>query len=118
MDEAEKRRRFEAGKLSYKGFDIVAKRDFGANMYYDQGFYHRDGFIVSKGSINMIPGAGWFRTVEDAKEAADISLIVGEQGFNEAYAKLQAAKKQLHASFLSELQADIDAEAAPSGPRL
>lgn len=116
MDEAEKKRRFDAGKLPYKGFEIVAKRDFGASMYYDQGFYRRDGFIVSKGILNMIPGAGWFDSLEGAKEAADVLSIVGEEGFNEAYAKLRAAKKELHATFLSDLQAEIDAEAAPAGP--
>lgn len=117
MDDAEKRKRFEAGKLSYKGFEIVAKRDFGASMYYDQGFYQRDGFIVSKGMTNMIPGAGWFSSLEQAKEAADILAVVGEAGFNEAFAKLRAAKKELHASFLAELQLENDPEAAPAGPR-
>lgn len=120
--DTEMRQRFEAGKLRYKGFTIEAKRDYADVLAYEQGFYIRDGFVVVSGTLtNAIPGAGWFQTVDQAKEGVDILLAVGEENFHEFYRRLREAKAAAFDSVVSSFQADAaaDADAAeePSGPK-
>lgn len=118
--DTEMRQRFEAGKLPYKGFTIQAKRDYADVLAYDQGFYIRDGFVVVSGQLtNPIPGAGWFKSVEAAKEGVDILLAVGEENFHEAYRRLREAKAAALASVIESFAHGADGPDAEGtdGPR-
>lgn len=66
--------------LKYKNYTIVEKRDFGSGPgYWITGFHVKHGYVVTDGGIiNVMPGATWFLTVEDAKAAIDILLVSGE----------------------------------------
>lgn len=63
-------------------FRIVIKRDFGAgpgfwmkgagNVGTDNYGWVKSGFVVTRGGCNVIPGAAWFRTIEEAFKAIEI----------------------------------------------
>lgn len=114
--ETEMRRRFERGQLDYKGHSIQAKRDYANYVAYDQGFYLRDAFVVVKDGVNVIPGAGWFKTVDQAKEGIDVLLAVGQDNFHEAYRRIREAKAAAVESVLSSLGPSAPDEEA-IGPR-
>ena len=102
--EEQMRKRFESGKLNYKGFVIEAKRDYADVLAYDQGFYLRDGFVVVKDGCNATPGAGWFKSVREAKEAIDILAIVGERGFHKAAQMIREAQDRAKMEVLEEIE--------------
>lgn len=63
--------------VNYRGFTIEPKRDFvGAGFYVDGRFVKR-GYAVVKDGCNAMPGATWFLTIEEAKEAIDVLIDVG-----------------------------------------
>lgn len=53
-------------------FRITIKRDFGRNGFWIGGRWVRQGFVVTRGGANIMPGATWFRTVADAMRAIRI----------------------------------------------
>ena len=57
-------------------YKIVVKRDFprsyGKVGFYDNGKWISSGFVVTDGICNVMPGATWFRTVEQAVIAITI----------------------------------------------
>lgn len=63
--------------LEHCGHRIVVKKDFGTSP----GFHLIDGlpcawgYIVTKDGCNVIPGATWFQTVEDAKFAIEVLTL-------------------------------------------
>lgn len=64
--------RLVEGRVTYRGYTIVEKRDFGAHGHLIHGFSVKHGYIVTDGGItNMMPGATWFQTVDDCMEAVD-----------------------------------------------
>lgn len=48
-------------------YKIVPKRDFGPMGFLINGEYVTSGFVVTDGFCNVMPGATWFRTEEDAQ---------------------------------------------------
>ena len=63
--------------VDYRGFTIEPKRDFGPSGFYIGGKFIKRGYVVVKDGCNAMPGATWFYTVEDAKNAIDILIDVG-----------------------------------------
>lgn len=78
-------------KHSYRGFDIMPKRDFGFQPYLSKGKMTMTGFVVGRPMINVMPGATWFGTVEEAKQGIDIFIECGGSP-EEADAKCDAKK--------------------------
>jgi hypothetical protein len=81
-------------------YRIKIKRDFGSGPGYwlpnagdvgtgNYGFV-RNGFVVVKGGANCIPGAMWFRTIEDAMRAIKAHINVGgTMAWHSEYARLE-----------------------------
>ena len=64
--------------VDYRGFTIEPKQDFGPGPgFYINGQFIKRGYVVVKDGCNAMPGATWFDTIEDAKEAIDILIDVG-----------------------------------------
>lgn len=64
--------RLVAGKVTYRGFTIVEKHDFGDHGFHIQGFEVKHGYVVTDGGLcNVMPGCAWFLTVRDALPAID-----------------------------------------------
>lgn len=63
--------------IDYQGFTIEPKRDFGPHGFFLEGRFTKVGCVVIKDACNAMPGATWFRTIEDAKEAIDVLIAVG-----------------------------------------
>lgn len=62
--------------IKYRGYTIKQKMDFTGFLYFHRGFNLREGFVVTDGGIiNVMPGAAWFRTPEDAAFAIDDLII-------------------------------------------
>lgn len=87
--------------VDYRGFIVEPKRDFvGAGFYVDGKFIKR-GYVVVKDGCNAMPGATWFYTIEDAKEAIDILIDVGGADIwkrpasysNKFWARMEARRK-------------------------
>ena len=82
-----------------KKYRIKIKRDFGRYGWWDpQTRSNRyDGFVVTNGGIiNVMPGACWFKTIEDAFigiEALEISKQRGTRNFYEVFKLLKAYYK-------------------------
>jgi hypothetical protein len=80
-----------------KKYRIAIKRDFGRYGWWDsQTRSNRyDGFVVTNGGIiNVMPGACWFKTIEDAFigiEALEISEQDG-RNFYEVFKLLKVYK--------------------------
>lgn len=49
---------------------IVPKRDFGRYGFLINGKWVKEGWIVTDGICNIMPGAIWFQTIGEAIEAA------------------------------------------------
>lgn len=62
--------------IRYRTLFIAPKRDFGGQAYLIKGRSVMSGFIVTDGSCNVMPGATWFETVDEAKHAIDVLLAV------------------------------------------
>jgi hypothetical protein len=52
-----------------KPFKIVPKRDFGDKPFWIKGKKVKHGFVVTRGGCNIMPGATWFQTIEQAARA-------------------------------------------------
>lgn len=63
--------------VDYRGFTIEPKRDFGPTGFFIDGRFVKHGHVVVKDGCNAMPGATWFLTIEDAKEAVDVLIDVG-----------------------------------------
>lgn len=50
-------------------YRIVPKRDFGSGPgFWIKGKFVKSGFVVTDGICNIMPGATWFQTVEEAMQ--------------------------------------------------
>lgn len=66
------------GKVVYRGYAIEPKRDFGQHGHMIYAHEVKHGYVVTDGGIvNVMPGATWFLSVEDAMRAID-DLITSE----------------------------------------
>jgi len=98
----EMKERFERGSHRYRGYEIRAKRDYTDFLQYDRGFYLRDGFVVTKGIVNVMPGAVWFQTVDAARNAIDILEAVGPERFWDTHERIKQATEQTRMAVLTE----------------
>lgn len=75
-------------------YQIVPKQDFGHYGYYDakRRCLIREGFIVTDGFCNVMPGATWFRTKEEAEIGIEALRLAGDNA--DFYAVYKALKKQ------------------------
>lgn len=74
-------------------YHIKVKRDFGRYGYYDSKTRRniRTGYVVTDGHCNIIPGACWFKTIEDAFIGIEAHRITGDAvAFYEVYRRLKA----------------------------
>lgn len=56
--------------LSYCGYTIKPKRDFGKYGFTINGKQVKEGWVVTDGrQWNVMPGATWFQTIESARQA-------------------------------------------------
>jgi len=58
----------------YRGFTIKPKLDFGRYGFHIEGQIVREGFVVTDGSCNVLPGATWSQTVDGAKVLTDLHI--------------------------------------------
>ena len=63
--------------IDWHGFTIEPKRDFGPSGFFLDGRFTKIGYVVVKDGCNAMPGATWFRSIEDAKDAIDVLIEVG-----------------------------------------
>ena len=45
--------------------------------FYRNGRFIKYGYVVSRENVNPMPGATWFYTIEEAKDAIDVLIAVG-----------------------------------------
>lgn len=66
------------GALDYRGF-FIHPVTFTVQPYYIDGSFVKFGYNVctADGFINVMPGATWFRSIEDARKGVDVLLEVG-----------------------------------------
>lgn len=80
-------------------YKIKVNRDFGRYGWYDaetRTCNRRDGFVVTDGLCNIIPGACWFKTIEDAMLGIKAHIISGDTAeWHQTYARLNAERKAL-----------------------
>jgi hypothetical protein len=54
-------------------YRIVPKRDFprahGNHGFWERGQWINQGYVVTDGACNIMPGATWFRTIPEAMRA-------------------------------------------------
>lgn len=68
------------GKVTYRGYAIVEKRDFG-HGFLISAFRVKHGYVVTDGGmINVMPGATWFLTVAAAMRAIDDLIVADSLG--------------------------------------
>lgn len=65
-------------KVTYRGYEIHEKKDFGSKPFLIDGFMVAHGYVVTDGICNVIPGAGWFLTVQDALTGIDDLIAAGD----------------------------------------
>lgn len=114
--DTEVRERFQRGSVTYREYEIKAKRDFVDHLAYHRGFYISEGYVVVKDGCNPMPGAIWFKTVESAEECIDILIAVGPERFWEAHKAIKAAKKAAVDAILAEMSADPEIAAVGPNP--
>jgi hypothetical protein len=61
---------------SYRNHKIEPKMDFGPHGYLSDGKVIKKGWVVVKDCCNIMPGATWFASVSEAKNAIDVLLKV------------------------------------------
>jgi hypothetical protein len=62
--------------MEYRGYKIMPKQDFGSQPFLIKGEWVKSGFnVIDKNGCNAMPGATWFRTTIDAKEAIDALIL-------------------------------------------
>ncbi len=71
---------------NYRGLAIEPKKDFGTVGFFLDGKYVKKGWLICKGMCNIVDGAGWFTTINKAKEYIDLN-----------YEKLCKVAKQVEA---------------------
>jgi hypothetical protein len=64
-----------ANAVRYRTLIIKPKLDFGTG-YLIKGVMVKEGWLVSDGCCNIMPGATWFETIDEAKHAIDILIAV------------------------------------------
>lgn len=62
-------------EVAYRGLQIYSLHH--PQPFFDKGEYIHDGFGVSDGGVNPMPGACWFRTEGKAKQGIDALLLAG-----------------------------------------
>lgn len=63
--------------IRYRTLTIVPKRDFGGQPHLIKGRAVMAGFVVIDNlCCNIMPGATWFETIEEAKHAIDVLIAV------------------------------------------
>jgi hypothetical protein len=75
--------------MSYK---IKVKRDFGPHGYWNSATRRNEktGFVVTDGICNIIPGACWFRTIEEAMDGIRAHMIAGDtQAWHGEYKRIR-----------------------------
>jgi hypothetical protein len=83
------------GDTQMTNYKIKVKRDFGKFGWYDSETRsnRRDGFVVTDGICNVIPGACWFKTIEDAMVGVQAHMMSGDtMEWHSTYAKLKSEK--------------------------
>lgn len=66
------REHWEAGdSINIGNYRIVPKRDFGT------GQKHQHGWVVTKGACNILPGATWARSMDEAKKLLNCFIAAG-----------------------------------------
>lgn len=60
----------------YKGYRIVPKLDFGREHFLINGRGVRQGYVVTDGTCNIMPGGTWFETVISAQHAINVFIRV------------------------------------------
>jgi hypothetical protein len=66
-------------RIEHGEFTIVPKRDFGAGPgYYVRGRYVKSGWVVTKNGCNVLPGATWAETPEQALDLLHCYIAAGE----------------------------------------
>lgn len=63
--------RMNGNDVTYRGYTIVEKRDFGKDGFLIRGFRVKHGYVVTNGVANIMPAAAWFLTVDEALRAVD-----------------------------------------------
>ena len=61
----------------YRGYSIKAKLDFPKGGFLVNGRKITKGYVAVKDGCNAMPGATWFKTVPEAKQAIDVLIAVG-----------------------------------------
>lgn len=77
----------------HNGYRIVVKQDFGGKPHRIEALPCMWGYVVIYGpnavsgtpGCNATPGAAWFQTVADAKDAIDILIAVGGEGNSDEF---------------------------------
>lgn len=76
--------------ISYRGYIIEPKRDFGPYGYRgDGGHVIRVGFLAVKDGCNATPGAGWYTSIAQARRGID-ALIAAQGDAQRFYAIFRA----------------------------
>ncbi len=74
-----------------KRYRINIKRDWGRYGFWnpETRTCEKQGFVVTHGNTNCIPGAGWFKTIEDAFIGIKAHMIAGDtMAFHDEYRRL------------------------------
>lgn len=103
----------------YNGFRIVVKQDFGGQPFRIDAMPCMWGYVViyapgaAYAGCNAMPGATWFQTVQDAKDAIDILIAVGgEKNSDEFWTVMQEHRKNVLTARQHHLAALIAARGA------
>ena len=66
----------------YAGFRIKAKKDFGEHGFWEPKIRDniKEGWVVTRGGCNPMPGGTWGRTQKEAQQLIDVFLAVEEDG--------------------------------------
>ena len=60
---------------NYRGFVIKPKRDFGAGKgFLINGRWVKQGYVVTDGTCNVLPGATWAETLFKARGLVDAHI--------------------------------------------
>lgn len=62
--------------IRYRTLFICPKLDFGGQPHLIKGRSVMSGYVVTDGVCNVMPGACWFETIEQAKHGIDVLIAV------------------------------------------
>ena len=91
-------------------YQIVPKLDFGLYGYWNPETRRNEkiGFVVTDGICNIIPGACWFRTEEEANIGIEAHKITGDtKEWHVVYRRLSAEAKTIADARAFENQVSI-----------